>query len=51
MSKGKRRQKLEQEKAQRTVEDVKAHKGMSKYERKKLEQRGIYLFPEEHTQA
>lgn len=41
MSKGKRRQQREQAKAQQTVQDLEQHKGLSKYQRKKMEQRGI----------
>lgn len=43
MSKGKRRDEREREKEQKTLEDLKAHKGLSKYQRKKLEQKGIDL--------
>lgn len=41
MSKGKRRAEREQKKEQQTLQDLTAHKGLSKYQRKKLEQRGI----------
>lgn len=45
MSKGKRRER-EEEKRERTKVDLKEHKSLSKYQRKKLEQQGIILFPE-----
>ena len=46
MSKGKRRER-EEKKRERTKVDLTAHKGLSKYQRKKLEQQGIVLdFPE-----
>jgi hypothetical protein len=46
MSKGKRRER-EEEKRERTKMDLKEHKGLSKYERKKLAQQGIVVeFPE-----
>ena len=45
MSKGKRRER-EEEKRERTKMDLKDHKGLSKYQRKKIEQQGIILFPE-----
>lgn len=41
MSKGKRRAEREQQKEQVTLQDLKEHKGLSKYQRKKLEQKGI----------
>lgn len=51
MSKGENRSQREKEKAERTADDLKAHKGMSKYQRKKLEQKGIVLdFPERQTE-
>lgn len=51
MSKGERRIKREQEKSNRTKRDLKQHRGMSKYQRKKLEQKGIVLdFPERQTE-
>lgn len=43
MSKGDRRRQREQEKSERIARDLKDHKGMSRYERKKLEQKGIVL--------
>ena len=52
MGKGKKREEREKLKEQKTLEDLKAHKGLSKYQRKKLEQQGIVLkFPEEWEQA
>ena len=45
MSKGKRRER-EDLKRERTKVDLEAHRGLSKYERKKLAQKGIILFPE-----
>lgn len=52
MAKGTRREKRESEKGKQKLEDLKAHKGLSKYQRKKLGQQGIVLdFPEELEQA
>ena len=51
MSKGEKRRQREQEKSERTVTDLKAHRGLSKYQRKKIEQKGIVLeFPERQTE-
>ncbi len=41
MSKGKRRREREEQKGQVTLQDLEHHKGLSKYQRKKLEQKGI----------
>jgi hypothetical protein len=41
MGKGKRRQEQLAAKEQNTLHDLQAHKGLSKYQRKKLEQKGI----------
>ena len=51
MSKGEKRRQREQEKSERTVKYLEHHKGMSKYQRKKLEQKGIILdFPERQVE-
>lgn len=51
MSKGKRREEREKEKERATLEDLEAHRGLSKYQRKKIEQQGIKLeFPERQTE-
>ena len=41
MSKGKRRAEREMVKETRTLEDLRAYKGISKFQRKKLEQKGV----------
>ena len=41
MSKGRRRAEREQAKSQVTLQDLQAHKGLSKYQRKKMEQKGV----------
>lgn len=41
MSKGKRRQEREAAKAEVTLFDLKHYKGLSKYQRKKMEQKGV----------
>lgn len=51
MSKGRRRER-EEKARERTEMDLKEHKGMSRYQRKKLEQKGIVLeFPERQTES
>lgn len=41
MSRGEKRRQREQEKSTRTVQDLKEHKGLSKYQRKEMARRGI----------
>lgn len=50
MSKGKKRLKDQQEKDQKTLQDLKANKGISKYQRKEMERRGVQ-FPPSQVEA
>lgn len=51
MGKGTRKERRESERGQKKLEDLKEHKGLSKYQRKKLAQEGVVLdFTEERDQ-
>ncbi len=43
MSKGKKRLNEQREKEQKTLQDLKQHKGLSKYQRKEMARRGVDL--------
>lgn len=50
MSKGKKRLKDQQEKEAKTLQALKANKGISKYQRKEMERRGV-AFPANQVEA